>query len=711
MPTQYLGRPDVLVVCQTHDEVGKGWEWYADRLAIHLQESEVPTRYLKGDTATPSAIKEAMVEWMSDTTVTKLAIFFTHGNRYNLILRMLPPEMAMTRDSVELQAAGLHISAFACGTGSDLTGSLGLLAISSGCRSWMGFDMEDAYELRGPEQDEDFKCCLFDYVDALLDPMTTVENATYGILVPQIEDVRLNYLDYADRTDIDQDDRNKFRDGAELLTMMIDNLRLHLITDDETVQQNNRLSERTAVVCKPPESVGARASVRVICIHALAAKGFAVADILTVAGSPIKLSNGESFDADQLPAAYILDNPEDVEAWIDVDATVQLYDLVGRPIGTKSVSAKVSLPTDLRKIRATGPTLEAPPGAGVACANSPLASLAVGDYNEPRAYYIDPRGHIRELAGMEIDWQGQDLTTETGAELAALDGAMTSTGAGPAGDPRLYYIDRRAHVSELAWYGGAWHHRDLTADSGAERETDGAVTSMTVGSDREPRVFHLDQRGHVYELAWYRGAWHHRDLTADTGAERARYGSKLVSVGVGGSGDPRVFFLDWRDHVRELAWYGGAWHDRDLTAHTGASSADSRSSIAAVAVGENHDPRVYHLDGQGHIIELGWTGTDWTSADMTAELGGDVARTGSALVATGAGPSADPRVFYLDNRSHLRALIWHPGVWYQRDLTADLNITAPAPTTMLTASSTGPAASAQVFYTDESDRVRQEYRV
>ncbi len=704
-------RPDVLIVCQTHDQVGKDWAWYADRLVEHLQDSGVPVHYLKGDVASPNAIKTAMVEWMSDTTVTKLAFFFTHGNRSQLVLRMVPEELAMTRDDVEEKAAGLHVSAFACGTGSDLPDSLGSMAISLGCRSWMGFDIDDAYQLSAPEQDEDFRCCLFEYVDALLDPTTTVENATHGILVPSIEDLRSKYLDYADRTDIDLVERDKFRDGADLLALMIDNLRLYTITDDQTVQRNNRLSEKTVVICKHPEPTRGRVTVKVICVEALTASGFAVADIVSADGSPIRLSNGESFEADELPAAYVLDKPEDVEAWIDVNATVRLYDLLGHPIGTKPVTAKVLLSTELKKIEATGPAPEAPPVAGAACDDSPLASLAVGDDRDARVYYIDTRGHVRELAGMEIEWQGRDLTTETRAEPAALDGAMTATGVGHNGDPRVYYIDRRAHVSELAWYGGAWHHRDLTAEAAPEVVTDGAITSMTVGPDSDPRVFHLDQRGHVNELAWYGGAWHHRDLTADTGADRARYGGHLVSIGVGGSSDPRVFFLDWRDHVRELAWYGGAWHDRDLTVHTGASRADSRSSITAVAVGGNRDPRVYHLDEQGHIVELRWTGTDWTSADLTAELGGQAARTGSALAATGAGPNADPRVFYLDDRSHLRALVWHANVWHRRDVTADLGIARPAASTELTAAPTGPAASAQVFYTDDSNQVHQEYRV
>lgn len=52
----------------------------------------------------------------------------------------------------------------------------------------------------------------------------------------------------------------------------------------------------------------------------------------------------------------------------------------------------------------------------------------------------------------------------TGGQPAISGSAVTSTTDG-AGDMHVYYLGSDNHVYELAWFGGSWHPRDVTADA------------------------------------------------------------------------------------------------------------------------------------------------------------------------------------------------------------------------------------------------------
>ena len=80
-----------------------------------------------------------------------------------------------------------------------------------------------------------------------------------------------------------------------------------------------------------------------------------------------------------------------------------------------------------------------------------------------------------------------------------------------------------------------------------------------------PRAYYLGTGNHVHELAWSGGEWHENVLKVKgENAPPAAAASALVSFGVGDADDPRVYYLDTDNHVNELAWYSEAWHWRDL---------------------------------------------------------------------------------------------------------------------------------------------------
>ena len=48
--------------------------------------------------------------------------------------------------------------------------------------------------------------------------------------------------------------------------------------------------------------------------------------------------------------------------------------------------------------------------------------------------------------------------------------------------------------------------------------------------------------------------------------------------------EPRAYFLDGAGHVRELSWWGGGWHDRDVTSDAGSQPAVAGSAVAAMGI-------------------------------------------------------------------------------------------------------------------------------
>lgn len=95
-------------------------------------------------------------------------------------------------------------------------------------------------------------------------------------------------------------------------------------------------------------------------------------------------------------------------------------------------------------------------------------------------------------------------------------------------------------------------------------------------------------------------------------------GSSIAAVNIGGNGNPRVYNLGSDNHVYELAWFGNNWHFRDVTTDSNGKTAASESSIVTTAFAGN-DPRVYHLSSDNHVYELAWFGNNWHFRDLTVD--------------------------------------------------------------------------------------------
>ncbi|MGH8932026.1 MAG: hypothetical protein ACRDZO_15740 [Egibacteraceae bacterium] len=237
-----------------------------------------------------------------------------------------------------------------------------------------------------------------------------------------------------------------------------------------------------------------------------------------------------------------------------------------------------------------------PPVAG-----SPLAAFPLGD---PRVYYRASGDGVRELTFVPDtrpgppsgEWQNRNITGDAGAPPVGANSALTAFPNTVNGDPRVYYVDLANHIQELAYFQDNWHHRDITADAGAPAVADGsALAGFPVGVSGHPRVYYVDPASHVQELAYFQDNWHHRDITADAGAPAAAARSVLAAFRVAGS-DPRVYYLGPGGGVRELAHFQNGWHHRNVTADSGAPDPGQLSpGLIGFRVGLS-DPRVYYLD-------------------------------------------------------------------------------------------------------------------
>ena len=287
---------------------------------------------------------------------------------------------------------------------------------------------------------------------------------------------------------------------------------------------------------------------------------------------------------------------------------------------------------------------------------SRLAGFAMNGM-DPRVYYDDSNDHVHELAYYQGSWHHRDLTAAAGAHTIAIWGIAAFQASGI--DPRVYYgtYDDN-HVHELAHYQDGWHHRDLTADTGAPIADLAELVAFTAGGV-DSRVYY-QHAGHVHELSYWQRGWHHRDITRDIGAPRSK--SNLLAGFTVGGPDSRVFCRDDDDagHVRELSYWQGGWHHRDLSQNVHAPR-PAPSGLTGFPMGSGADSRVYAKNAYyGRIDEYAYYQGDWHHRDVSEAAGAPDWGGGGEVVAFLAA-GTDSRVYYEDN-GHIRELAYYNDV-------------------------------------------------
>jgi hypothetical protein len=278
--------------------------------------------------------------------------------------------------------------------------------------------------------------------------------------------------------------------------------------------------------------------------------------------------------------------------------------------------------------------------APAAAAASPLATTTVN--GQPRVYYLDTLQHIHELAWSDDtrSWSHNDLTAllvATPADPHSVLSAVTTTN----GDPRVFYWGGANHFYELAWNGERWFYWDISNEISVPAPIDGTpLTAIAFNSDL--RVYYLSAGSngrHIHELAYYDFAWHHSDLTNISGSPNPVDTSALAATLYHNT--PRLYYtaaVGAQDHIFELAWDSGVWHDTDLTATTSAAAMRDGSAVAVVTY--NTEPRVYFFTTDHQVGEFAWmsyldpANARWYFSIVGAELDAEPARVGSPLGVT-----------------------------------------------------------------------------
>lgn len=307
-----------------------------------------------------------------------------------------------------------------------------------------------------------------------------------------------------------------------------------------------------------------------------------------------------------------------------------------------------------------------------------------------RIYLSDRSGHVWELAllsGHSQRWVRTDITAAaatTGKAASSASRALACCGADGA-KARVYHLDDMGHVWELAeGHNDSWSAADITAQALGNPPPARVDTTLACFSldGIAPRVYFLDEAGHIWELARWVTAnrWVATDVTGNAaGNPPPAAPHALACYGANGR-HPRVYVQDGlgTGRVWELAWweYARHWLATDITeAANNPARAAWGSQLACMGV-DGAGPRVYFLEldntGNGRVWELAsWDETNsWVAADITDQAGAQPAAAGSRLACLPmkhVGSAA--RIYFLDTNGHVSELAWNR-CWGSTDLTA-----------------------------------------
>lgn len=222
-------------------------------------------------------------------------------------------------------------------------------------------------------------------------------------------------------------------------------------------------------------------------------------------------------------------------------------------------------------------------------------------------------------------WVNFDVTTLSGtAALAATDTGVT-TYLAPDG-PRVYYVDTNRHVNEVGYHTSEWANYDVTVLAGtAEFAGPGSGITVYLAFDG-PRIYYADANQHIDEIGYHgSNGWANFDITSLANAGvLAASGTGLVSY-LADDG-PRIYYVDSDQHVNEIGYHGSTWANFDVKILSGSGTlavTDMGASIYSAGDG----PRVYYVDVGQHLNEMGYHGSVWANFDLTVLSGGPLVET------------------------------------------------------------------------------------
>jgi hypothetical protein len=326
---------------------------------------------------------------------------------------------------------------------------------------------------------------------------------------------------------------------------------------------------------------------------------------------------------------------------------------------------------------------------------SNLTSYVSKDGGEHVVYEDGASQHIHQVwYDANNNWTNQDLTSLTGAPLAATGSALTSlvTSNGSTGNQQhIFFLDTNGTVFQFLYDGSTWTVSGGNNLGQSTQAASGSSLTSWTNCGGEQHVAFLDGNSHVHML-YYNGSWSDTDLTSLTGATPAVSGSPLTSY----------LSKDCNDHIDYLGsgvspginafYYSSGWHRQQLLGNP-----DSNTRLTSF-----NDCHGEHVVGEVNtsIFQMYYNGS-W----RFQSLGGNPAS--GAPLTSFAGASCDEHIFYIDGTSqnHIHQLYYN-GSWHSEDLSGLANALPAWPGTL---TSFDDSRGQHVVYWDNGGRIDQLY--
>jgi hypothetical protein len=303
-----------------------------------------------------------------------------------------------------------------------------------------------------------------------------------------------------------------------------------------------------------------------------------------------------------------------------------------------------------------------------------IASMLARDYdqffNNVEIYYIGADSHIHQLFSDSTGgWHTQDLTSATSAVNAATASPLVSLYDSIANSIDVYFLGSDQHIHEL-WWSGKWYTVDVTTSAGAGSASVGSsITAIVNNQAHTLEVDYVGANQHIYEL-WWNGTWHTNDLTGITSAPLPDPGSPLASVFDQVANQDELYYVGADRHVHQL-WFYGNWHTTDISLAVGALNAGPRAGLTALANTIGNSLEVDYVATDQHVHQLWYGAGAWHQNDLTAMSGAPVAGIGTALVSLIDPGASHSEIYFFVGERHVYEL-WYNGNghWYGTDVSA-----------------------------------------
>jgi hypothetical protein len=311
-------------------------------------------------------------------------------------------------------------------------------------------------------------------------------------------------------------------------------------------------------------------------------------------------------------------------------------------------------------------------GAPIADVLSPIASQVDAAYNSYEVFYLDPNQNIWEayFDNGRKTWSSTDITAVTGTPAAKAGSTIVSVVNPYAGSIQLNYLDSGGHIRQLwSWNRKTWYGNDLTSQTGAPIAAAGSpLFTLNDTAKNWIEVYYLDTNNYVRGLSFSSsGGWVYFNPSPGY-VSPAQAGSALVGVVNPYAGSVQVNYVDSAGRVDQLyswdrqTWAGGPVLTTAPNAAPGSGMATEVNTIAGSV-------EVYYLDSTQTVSELWWQASSgWHFSNPTVGTGAPNAAAGSPVVSLVNTRANTVQVHYIAPDKHVHELWWN-GSWHADDVT------------------------------------------